>query len=589
MPRKGRATLLEERPDLAEQWHKSKNGGLSPAAVSVRSGKKVWWQCDVAEDHEWMATPDKRVSGRGCPACAGKLVVKSNCLSTVNQELSLDWHPTLNGSLKPHDVTSNSNKKVWWKCSEGDDHEWQASVGDRSQGKGCPFCAGRKVSKTNCFATTRPEKLILWHPEKNGDLKPTEITGFSGKRVWWKCEAGHEWQISPRNLGGCAKCLNQKVSDTNNLSYRFPEIALEWHPSKNGELRPELCIAGSNKKVWWQCGVHSSHAYQATIASRTGRKSGCPFCSGKKVNHTNSLRQTDPLLVREWHPTKNPNLTPDEVTRGSDKKVWWICPKGLDHEWVDSISHRTINNRGCAVCAGNVVVKSNCLATTHPELASEWHPTLNLGLTSLDVTAGSHKKIWWRCKNDDTHEWKAVLYSRTTSDKVGCPYCDLTPQSKQELTITFELKAIWPSIDPKGFKVNVDGKLWTIDIFIEHLNLGIEFDGSFWHKDKRKLDKMKTRTLKNEGFDVLRIREMPLRKISSSDIISEKPFDAKRVTDEVLEYVLESYALMDAEKERIHSYRLQPALLGEKARDSYIEKRLASKREKRRGKMGKSE
>ena len=36
-----------------------------------------------------------------------------------------------------------------------------------------------------------------------------------------------------------------------------------------------------------------------------------------------------PDLVKEWHPTKNGDLTPNDFTHGSGKKVWWLCPKGL--------------------------------------------------------------------------------------------------------------------------------------------------------------------------------------------------------------------------------------------------------------------
>ena len=52
------------------------------------------------------------------------------------------------------------------------------------------------------------------------------------------------------------------------------------------------------------------------------------------------------------------------------------------------------------------------------------------------------------------------------------------------------------NIDPKGFKTRVNGKIWSIDIYVPEFNLGIEFDGSYWHKDKRALDKLKTEKLK---------------------------------------------------------------------------------------------
>ena len=35
-----------------------------------------------------------------------------------------------------------------------------------------------------------------------------------------------------------------------------------------------------------------------------------------------------PHLVKEWHPTMNGDLTPEDITHGSKKKVWWLCSKG---------------------------------------------------------------------------------------------------------------------------------------------------------------------------------------------------------------------------------------------------------------------
>jgi len=53
-------------------------------------------------------------------------------------------------------------------------------------------------------------------------------------------------------------------------------------------------------------------------------------------------------------------------------------------------------------------------------LLSQWDKSMNGELTAHDVSYGSHKKVWWRCKAD--HLWEAPVYSRTTSSS-GCPYC----------------------------------------------------------------------------------------------------------------------------------------------------------------------
>ena len=121
-PPKGKS-LAEKNPELAKQWHPTKNGDFTPFDVMPGSGARAWWKCDKGDDHEWQAGVGKRNSGRGCPICAGKKVVLSNCLATLNPSLTKEWHPTKNGDLTPYDVTLGSSKNVYWKCNEADDHE----------------------------------------------------------------------------------------------------------------------------------------------------------------------------------------------------------------------------------------------------------------------------------------------------------------------------------------------------------------------------------------------------------------------------------------------------------------------------------
>ena len=114
-------------------------------------------------------------------------------LAVCNPQLAKEWHPTKNGSLTPKDVTPHSHKTVWWKCSKNKKHpSWPATINHRSNSKGCPYCAGRKVCKDNCLQTVNPKLAKEWHPTKNGDLTPKDVTAHSGKTVWWKCKEGHE-------------------------------------------------------------------------------------------------------------------------------------------------------------------------------------------------------------------------------------------------------------------------------------------------------------------------------------------------------------------------------------------------------------
>ena len=120
------------------------------------------------------------------------------------------------------------------------------------------------------------------------------------------------------------------------------------------------------------------------------------------------------------------------------------------------------------------------------------------------------------------------LAATDRSGKRGCPFCTLTPQSKQELTITFELMKLFKNIDPKGLKTKLEGRLRAIDIFIPKLNLCIEFDGSYWHKDKKRIDKIKSEMLFEEGFKLIRVREEPLKKIYDTMLLARNHTTANK-------------------------------------------------------------
>jgi hypothetical protein len=582
MPRKpplGKS-LAELNPDLAKEWHPTKNGFITPYDVGLGSGKKVWWKCDKGEDHEWVSRIDHRSNGVGCPICSNRKTVLSNCLVTLNPELAKEWHPTKNGNLTPYDVNQGSNKKVWWKCDKGKDHEWQSAVSNRSNGKGCPVCSGRKAVLSNCLATLNPELAKEWHPTKNENLTPYDVKGGSNKKVWWKCDKGkdHEWQsaVDSRTNGkGCPVCSGRKAVLSNCLATLNPELAKEWHPTKNENLTPYDVKGGSDKKVWWKCKNGNDHEWQSAVYSRSNGN-GCPICIGQKIVLSNCLAALNPELAKEWHPTKNGNLTAYDVTENSGKDVWWKCDKGDDHEWQSAVRSRSYGN-GCPVCSGNKTVLSNCLATLNPKLAKQWHPTKNGDLTPFDITCGSNRKVWWKCDKGDDHEWKTSTSHR--SGGLGCPYCTLTPQSKQELTITFELIKFF-EISPKGFKSRVNGKIMSIDIFISEFNLGIEFDGNYWHKGKRELDKLKTEKLEENGFTIMRVRQEPLKAITDIDVISKTPFNAKKVTNDILEHIMQVYPIDVKRTRKIEKYFLKESIQNEKNLDAYIEMILTEKAEK---------
>jgi len=342
----------------------------------------------------------------------GKKLSKTYNLKTVNPKLAKEWHPSKNGKLTPIDVMIGSSDKAWWICNKG--HEWEASIRNRVAGHGCHYCTNQKVYSGNCLATLRPELAKEWHPRKNGKLTPKDVMCGSNKKVWWLCKKGHAWEGAVANKSanhGCPYCANQKVYSGNCLATVKPELVKEWHPYKNGKLTPKDVMPGSNRKVWWKCG--HGHVWLSSLATR--RKSGCPYCKGRKACKDNCLNTKNPELAKKWHPYKNGSLTPENVTANSNKIVWWKCEKG--HEWKNRINSEY--GKWCPYCKNKKVCRDNCLAAVNPKLAKEWHPYKNGKLTPGDVTAGTGRKVWWKCKKG--HEWEAACAGRNQGDK--CPYC----------------------------------------------------------------------------------------------------------------------------------------------------------------------
>ena len=426
------------------------------------------------------------------------------------------WHPTRNGDLTPAGVHYGSNKKVWWRCDKDRDHEWEATPNHRTSGKGCPFCAGRSVADSNRLSTRYPQLVPEWHPTKNEDLTADDVTEGSNRKVWWLCENSHAWDavVASRAAGGCGcpYCSGRRVSDANRLSIKFPDVAKEWHPTENGDLTPYDVAIASNRKVWWIC--KEGHKWEAVIPSRTLGGSGCPYCGGLLVSDANRLSIKFPGLVKEWHPTKNGKLTPDDVSYGSVRKAWWHCERG--HDWEAAVWSRAGIGAGCPYCSGLLVTDDNRLSLRNPELVKEWHPDKNGKLTPDLVPYGSGRKVWWVC--DRKHEWEAAISDRANEN--GCRSCSLPHRSRVEIYLACELATFFGDIDPtRTHNISTpDGGSMDVDILIESQNLVIEYDGRYWHKGKLYRDIQKTEMLQSAGWDVLRIREEPLELVQPSDL-----------------------------------------------------------------------
>ena len=275
------------------------------------------------------------------------------CIKNNKEYLLEEWDYDLNQGLAPSKLSYGSNKKVWWKCSYCG-HLWKTSIYHRTiKNSGCPQCYHSKrksFCKQDNLAITHPNLVTDWDQSRNGELFPYMFTKNSRYKVWWKCHlCGREVQMPIKNYAGCRLCKKKQFLADRNLTVTNQQIMEEWNYKRNQNINPEDFLPSSQSKVWWLC-RKCGYEWQAKISNRTVLNRACPCCSNKVVvKGKNDLTTTHPDIAKEWHHTKNENLSPFTVTHGSGKKVWWICPNG--HEYQATVLHRTQENgTGCPIC-----------------------------------------------------------------------------------------------------------------------------------------------------------------------------------------------------------------------------------------------
>lgn len=275
------------------------------------------------------------------------------------------------------------------------------------------------------------EELKEFDYEKN-DKGPGDYSYGSAMKIFWKCKNKHSYMTSPNDKvshhSGCPYCANQKLlKGFNDLESVYPNLAKEWNYDKN-ELKPDEVIATSNNKYWWKC--TNNHTWESAPSTRK-KGHGCPYCSGQMVTlGENDLATTNPELIIEWSPLNK--LKPNEVSRGTNKKVIWEHIKKRDgkefvHRWEAIISSRAVNGNGCPYCTNQKILpKYNDLKTLRPDLMKEWNFDKNT-LNPSELAINSTKKVHWkhileRNGKEFVHEWESVVYSRTSGGR-NCPIC----------------------------------------------------------------------------------------------------------------------------------------------------------------------
>ena len=148
-------------------------------------------------------------------------------LLEIYPELAQEFLSSRNRGLLPENIPATYSKdKYYWKCSVCG-HEWRAALGERINGTGCPACAGKVIiAGKNDLTTTYPHLALEWHPTKNGDVTPQNVSKGSEFHAWWRCSVcGYEWQVRVKNRvhgSGCNQCkVNAKARKLRKKVYQY--------------------------------------------------------------------------------------------------------------------------------------------------------------------------------------------------------------------------------------------------------------------------------------------------------------------------------------------------------------------------------
>ena len=453
--------VKNSRQYLLNEWNYEKNGDLKPSDVSSGSGKRVCWKC--SRGHEWSIRIADRSNGSGCPVCSNRVVVNGyNDLQTTNPDIAAEWDYEKNKGIRPDAITCKSNKYAFWICSRG--HSYGMRIDHRTDGHGCPYCAGSKIIPGfNDLITwaqkNNPRLLKRWDEKQNGSIPEKEPLS-SQREVWWKCDVcGHSYRNKIKNEYDnlfCPYCNKRNRTS-------FPEQVLFFYIK---QIFPEAINGFSTKEISeidiyipsmktgieydgknWHAGsqAYCKERFKYEMCQKAGIKL---IRFREKIDKTNYSEICDEVIKSSYNVGK-------EVFENEVREF-------LDRYGKANINIQRDRNKIYDLYFSNLREKS--LQHLFPEIAREWDYTLNSPITPEMVSAYSNEKFYFLCPQG--HSYESVIAKRTGRND-GCPYCS----GKQVMfgyndlfTLFPELEKEWDceknTVNPQMVGKGYDKKVW---------------------------------------------------------------------------------------------------------------------------------
>jgi hypothetical protein len=153
-------------------------------------------------------------------------------------------------------------------------------------------------------------------------------------------------RVAARGCSDCIKEANRLSRD--NLTITHPDIAAQWHPTKNGDSLASHYTHGSKHEATWLCEKGDEpHVYSMRIERKIHGEYGCPVCSNRLfLRSKNDIATLHPELASEFHPYRN-GIRNAAETKAGTQRYHWRCAFG--HDTQQSIVHR-LTSKGCVDC-----------------------------------------------------------------------------------------------------------------------------------------------------------------------------------------------------------------------------------------------
>ncbi|NMR30918.1 zinc-ribbon domain-containing protein [Crystallibacter degradans] len=264
------------------------------------------------------------------------------------------WDHEANSEADLQTVTLRAHRVVQWACPECS-HRFTRKVLSMTGWLQCPKCeearstswAEEREQLKRTAVSAVPELLDAWAD----DADPSQVMVAGDWQLRrFKCRNGHYARVNPSTYlsSGCQFCRGQSKSPKSRptLAQELPEIAAQWHPTRNGTKHtPENVVPDSKRTVWWLadcCG----YEWEEQVRSRNkNKRQRCPQCR----TILDSLAWYDPGLAAEWSP-ENP-VTPWQIrpTAQTSFVPKWVCSVEPEHRWEAALAVRS-NGSECPEC-----------------------------------------------------------------------------------------------------------------------------------------------------------------------------------------------------------------------------------------------